>query len=125
MNSGEINKRTLILDAEWISPEDSESSGAEDENEEMLDFYGNDGDDEDGDEESEDGEEEDDEEDMEDEGESEIKLPPLPPKRKRLMEPSKDTVPPPKKRVTFDLQKPAGGVGPLSKHAPPKLASKK
>ena len=137
MNSGEICKRTLVLDAEWTSPEDSEPSGNEDEDEETLDFYGNDGDDEDGDEDGdEEGDEEeeeeeesddegDDEDEQEDEEESELELPPLPSKRKRPTEPSKEPTAPSKKRVAFDLQKPAKGIGLRSKHAPPNPGSKK
>ena len=117
MNSGEICERTPILDAEWASPEDSEPSGDEDEDEEMPDFHGNDGDDEDEDEEDEE-EGSDGDEDEDDEGEeSEEELPPLPSKRKRPSKPLNGSSIP-KKRVTFDLQKPAKGVKPPSKHAP-------
>ena len=78
----------------------------------MLDFYGNDGDDEyeGGDEEEdEDEEESEDDEDGEDERddheeESELELPPLPSKRKRPAEPSMGPTSAPKKRVAFDLQ---------------------
>jgi len=128
MNSGEIDKRTLILDIEWDSPEDSELGEAEDEDEERLDFYGNDGDDED---EDEDEDEENDDEDGEDndeeqeESESEIELSPPPSKRKRPAEPLKASAAPPKKRVVFDLQKPAKVVGLPSRSAPPKLNLKK
>lgn len=120
MNSGGICERTLILDAEWVSPEDSEPSGDEDEDEEMLDFHGNDGDDEDDDDEDEEDEEEDgdgDGDEDDDEEESEVELPPLPSKRKRPSEPPKGSSIP-KKRVTFDLQKPARGIKLPSKHAP-------
>ena len=110
MSSGEINKRTLILDAEWVSPEDSEPSEDEDEDEEVVDFYENDGDDEDEDEEG--------EEDEEDEEESEVELPPIPSKRKRPAAPSK-------KRVTFDLKKPAKGAGPRSGGTPRNPNAKK
>jgi nuclear GTP-binding protein len=134
MNSGEICKRALILDAEWTSPEDSEPSGDEDEDEEMLDFYGNDGDDEDEDEDRDEEEDEDeeesddegdDEDEQEDEDESEVELPPLPSKRKRPVEPPKEPTAPPKKRVAFDLQKPAKGVGLRSKHTLPNPGIKK
>ena len=125
MTSGEIDKRTLVLDVEWTSPEDSEPSGDEgSEDEGMLDFYGNDGDDEDEEEDEEESEDEDDEE-QDDEDESEIELPPPPAKRKRLAEPSNVSAAPPKKRVTFDLQKPAKGAGLPSKLAPPKSSLKK
>jgi len=127
MNPGEIDRRTLILDTEWTSPEDSEPSEDGDEDEKMLDFYGNDGDDEDEDEEdeeSEDGEGEEDEEDEEDdeeeggeEDESEVEPPPPPSKRKRLAEPSKGSAAPPRKRVAFDLE-PAKAAGLPSKSAP-------
>lgn len=138
MNSGKIDERTLILNVEWTSPEDSEPSGDEDD-EEMLDFYGNDGDDEDEDEEDEDddedeegSEDEDDDEEQEVEDESEIELPPPPSKRKRTAEPLKVSAVPPKKRVAFNLQKPAKDVDLPSKSAlpgsglrKPALASKK
>lgn len=125
MNSGEVDKRTLILDAEWTSPEDSEPSGDEDD-EKMLDFYVNDGDDEGADEdEEEESEDEEDEDEEQEESESEVELPPLPSKRKRPAEPSKGSAAPPKKRVTFDLQEPAKGVGPQTKSAPPKSNLKK
>lgn len=101
MNSGNIDKRTLVLDVEWISPEDSEPSDGEHEDEEILDFYGNDGDDED---ESNRESEETNEEQEEDESETDLSPPPS--KRKRPAEPLKWTAAPPKKRVTFDLQKP-------------------
>jgi hypothetical protein len=120
MNSGEINERTLILDAEWFSPEDSEPSEGEDGDEEILDFYGNDGDDEDEDEDEVDEVDEVDEEDEEgeeDSEESEIELPPLPSKRKHPMGPSKGPTAPPKKRVAFDLQKPVKGTDPRLKDA--------
>jgi len=122
MNSGEIDKRTLVLDVEWTSPEDSEPSGDEDDEDEgMLDFHGNDGDDED-EEEEEDEEESGDEE--EDEDESETELPPPPVKRKRPTESSMGSVAPPKKRVTFDLQKPTKGAGPPSGLTLPKSGLK-
>ena len=126
MNSGEIDKRTLILDIKWDSPEDSEPSEGEDEDEERLDFYGNDGDDEDEDEDEEnddEGGEENDEE--QEESESEIELSPPPSKRKRPAEPLKTSAAPPKKRVAFDLQKPAKVVGLPSRSAPPKSDLKK
>ena len=127
MNSGEICKRTLILDAEWTSPEDSGPSGDEDEVEELLDFYGNDGDDED--EDGDEGEDEDEEESedeggdkdkQEDEEEPDIEPPPLPSKRKRPAEPSA-----PKKRVAFDLQKSVKNTRLQSKHALPNPGIKK
>ena len=106
MNSGEIDRRTLILDVEWTSPEDSEPSGDEDEKDEgMIDFHGNDGDDEDEEEEDES------EDEVEDEDESEVELPPPPVKRKRPKESSMGSATPPKKRVTFDLQRPTKGAG--------------
>ena len=110
MNPGEINKRTLILDAEWASPEDSEPSEDDDEDEKMIDFYGNDGDDED-DEDSEDGsEDEEDEEEREDDEEYESEpLVPLPLKRKHPVESSKGPGVPPKKRVAFNMQKSVKG----------------
>jgi len=127
MNAGRICERTLILDAEWVSPEDSEPSGDEDEDEEMLDFYGNDGDDEDEDEGEEDEEEEgsdgDGDED-DDEEESEEELPPLPSKRKRPSEPPNGPSIP-KKKVTFDLRTPARGIKLPSKHAPLNQNTKK
>ena len=119
MSSGEICKRTLILDTERTSPEDSGPSGDEDEVEELLDFYGNDGDDED--EDGDEGEDEDEEESedeggdkdkQEDEEEPDIEPPPLPSKRKRPAEPSA-----PKKRVAFDLQKSVKNTRLQSKHA--------
>lgn len=114
INSGEINRRTLILDAEWASPEDSEPSEGEGEGEEIVDFCGNDGDDED-EEEDEDEESDDkrdqesDDEEQEDESEDELPLPPS--TRKRPGEPLKGTTAPPKKRVTFDLQDSAKVAG--------------
>ena len=128
MNSGEIDGRTLILDAEWASPEDSEPSEGEDEDEEMVDFYGNDGDDEDEeegeDEESdEEGDQESDDEEREDESEDELPLPP--PTRKRPGEPLKGTAVPPKKRVAFDLQESAKVAGLPQRSAPPKSNLKK
>ena len=124
MNCGETdNNRTLILDAEWASPEDSEPSGDEGD-EEILDFYGNDGDDEDEEEEDEENEEDDDQEE-EEEDESEIELPPPPFKRKRPAVPPKESVTPPKKRVAFNLQKPVKGAGLPSESAPPKSNLKK
>ena len=115
MNSGEIDKRTLVLDVEWTSPEDSELSGDEDDEDEgILDFHGNDGDDEDEDEDEDEEESDDEEEEDEDEDESEVELPPLPGKRKRPAEPSTGPAAPPKKRVTFDLRKPTQGGGPPS-----------
>jgi len=124
MNSGEIDKRTLILDVEWTSPEDSEPSGDEDDEDEgMLDFHGNDGDDEDEEEDGDEEESEDEEEDEgEDEDESEVELPPPPTKRKRPTESSMGSTAPPKKRVTFDLQQPTKGAGLLSRSAPPSSA---
>lgn len=129
MNSGNINRRTVILDAKWVSPEDSETSEDEDGNEEMLDFRGIDGDDEDGDEDEDEEEDEDEgrsgveeeEEDQEEEEEeeSEVELPPLPSKRKRPAVPSKAPAAPPKKKVTFALQRPAKGAGSPPKHTPP------
>jgi nuclear GTP-binding protein len=124
MNSGEIDKRTLVLDAEWASPEDSEPSEDEDGDEEIVDFYGNDGDDEEEDEEDDDDDEDEDEngdeegDEEEGEEESETELPPPPPKRKRAAEPSKGSAAPPKKKVAFDLQKPAKGAGPSPRSAP-------
>jgi hypothetical protein len=127
MNSGDICKRTLVLDTEWISPEDSEPSEDEDEDDAMLDFHGSDGDDEDGVGDDNEDEDEDEEEESEDEGddedeqeESEVEPPPLPSKRKRPAEPSRGPKAPPKKRVAFDLQKPVRGVGLPSKPTPPK-----
>jgi nuclear GTP-binding protein len=115
MNSGEINQRNLVLDAEWASPEDSEPSEDGDGDGEMIDFCGNEGDEEDGedggDETSEDEEDEEDGEEQEDDDESEIEPPPLPSKRKRPAEPSKGLTAPPKKKVTFDLPKSAKGAG--------------
>ena len=121
MNSGEIDNRTLVLDIEWTSPEDSEPSGDEDDEDEgMLDFRGNDGDDEDEEEEEDEEESEDEEEDEEeDEGESEVELPPPPAKRKRPTESSMASAAPPKKRVTFDLEKPTKGASLPSRSAPP------
>ena len=85
-NSGEICKCTLILDAEWTSPEDSEPSGGEDGGEEigeeMIGFYENDSDEDGNEEEVEDEEESDDEGDDDDEQddkeESDLEPPPLP-----------------------------------------------
>lgn len=129
MNSGEIDKRTLILDTEWDSPEDSEPSGSEDEGEgeDRIDFYGDDGDDEDeGDEDEEsDNEEGEDNDEEQEESESENGLSPPPPKRKRSADPLKESVAPPKKRVVFDLQKPAKVVGRSSGSAPSKSNLKK
>ena len=128
MNSGEIDRRTLVLDAEWNSPEDSEPSEDEDEDEEMIDFYGNDGDDEDeeeDEEESDNGEGEEDDEGEQEEDEPEIEPSPPPPKRKRPAEPSKGSIAPPKKRVAFDLQKPAKVGGLPSKFTPPRSNLKK
>ena len=128
MNSGEIDKRTLILDAEWDSPENSEPSEGEDEDEEMLDFYGDDGDDEDEeedeDEESNDEEGEDSDEEQE-EDESEIDLSPPLSKRKRPAEPPKGSAVPPKKRVVFDLRKPTKVAGLPPRSPPPKSNLKK
>ena len=123
MNPGEIDKRTLILDAEWDSPEDSEPSEDEDEDEVRLDFYGDDGDDEDEEDDegggSDNGQGEDNDEEQE-ESESEIEFSPPPSKRKRSAEPLKGSAAPQKKRVVFDLQKPAKVVGLPSKSVPPK-----
>jgi hypothetical protein len=128
MNPGEINGRTLILDGEWASPEDSEPSEGEDEDEEMVDFYGNDGDDED-EEEGED-EESDDEGDQESNDEeqedgSEDEPPPPPSARKRPGEPLKGSAAPPKKRVAFDLQGSAKVAGLPRRSAPQKPNLKK
>jgi hypothetical protein len=129
MNSGEIDKRTLILDAQWASPEDSEPSEDEGEDEEILDFYGNDGDDEDDEEdEEEESEDEDDEEGDEEQGdedESEVETLHPPSKRKRPAEPLKGSTSPPKKRVAFDLKKTVKGVNLPSKRTPPNLKVKK
>jgi len=128
MNSGEIDKRTLILDVEWDSPEDSEPSESEDEGEDgdRLDFYGNDGDDEDEEEDEESGDEEgEDNDDEQEESESDSELSPPPPKRKRSAELLKESAAPPKKRVVFDLQKPAKVAGRSSGSAPPKSNLKK
>ena len=126
MNSGGVDRRTLILDAEWASPEDSEPSEDEGEDEEMLDFYGNDGDDEDEDEEDEEesGDEEDDEEPG-DEEESEVETPHPSSNRKRPAEPLKGLAAPPKKRVAFDLKKPVKSVNLPSKRTLPSLKVKK
>lgn len=129
MNSGEIDKRTLILDTEWDSPEDLEPSESEDEgeDEDRLDFYDDDGDDEDEgdeDEESDDEEGEDNDEEQE-ESESENEPSPPPPKRKRSADLLKESAAPPKKRVVFGLQKPAKVVGRSSGSAPPKSNFKK
>lgn len=87
----------------------------------MLDFYGNDSGEEDEDE-DEDG---DDREDRGGEEEPEVEPPPLPLKRKRPAEPSKGPTAPPKRRVAFDLQKPAKSIGLPSKHTPPNPSIKK
>lgn len=122
MNSGKIDERTLILDADWVLPEDSEPSEDEDGDEEMIDFYGNDGDDEDEDEGEEDEEhteneegEEKEEEDDDDVEESEIELPFLPSKRKRPSEPLKGPAASPTKRVASTLQRPSEGANHPSK----------
>ena len=78
MNSGEVCKCTLVLDAEWTSPEDSEPSGDEDEDRDEVK-------DEDEEESRDEGDDEDEEEDEE---ESELEPPPLPFKCKRPEEPS-------------------------------------
>ena len=44
VNSGEIDKHTLILDVEWASPGSSEPREDDNEDKEMHNFYGNDGD---------------------------------------------------------------------------------
>ena len=128
----ELRRDLRDLDAEWTPPEDSKPSGEEEADKEMLDFYGNDGDDGDGDGDEEEGDEhkeenEDnggDEDEQEDEEESELEPPPLPSKRKRPSEPSMGPTSAPK-RVAFDLQKPAKGIGQRSKHAPPNPGIKK
>ena len=127
----ELRRDLQVPDAEWTSPGDSKPSG-EEEDKEMLDFYGNgsdngdgDGDEEEGDEYKEENEDKgDDEDEREDEEESELEPPPLPSKRKRPSEPSMGPTSAPK-RVAFDLQKPAKGIGQRSKHAPPNPGIKK
>ena len=89
-NSDEIDKRTLVLDAGWVSPEDLEPSEDEDEDEGMLDFYGNGSD-------SEDEEEDEDAESDDEEGESKIELSPPPSKLKRPAEPLKESATSPRR----------------------------
>lgn len=120
MNSGEISRRTLILNAGWAAPEDSEPSEDEDNDEEMVDFYGSDGDD--GDEEEDEDEENDDEE-LEDESEDELPLPPS--TRKRPGGALNGSTAPPKKRVAFDVQESVKVIGLPRKSAPPKPNLKK
>ena len=94
MNPGEIDKRTLVLDAGWASPEDLDPSEDEDEDEGMLDFYGNGSGNENGEEdEDEESDDEEGEDNGEEQGEDESEIEPLPPpcKHKRPMEPLKES----------------------------------